>query len=250
MMRRNRDEGADQTHLDDALQFLRAGIGIVDIEHRDALQPRWIRLAEIGDPVVVAAADLRQEIAVRHAVPEQALARLQHRAPDPVLLVFADHRVGVVGALADVFPDAEKIDLRRVLETLPGLHHGAQGADLLAVEHPGVVFAPGRRLAPFHPRRAIAQLGSDAVGIHVGRLDDVRIGRDELVLRHGHLRGNGCVHSAAARAGAPFSTDAASRATRVPSKKRGFWLPNKRTTLANVKSRKSSAVISSSSTIS
>ena len=76
-----------------ALEFLRRRVGIVDIEHRDALQPVGMRLAEIGDPVVVDAADLGQQLAVRHAVPEQALARLQHRAPDAVLLVFDDHRM-------------------------------------------------------------------------------------------------------------------------------------------------------------
>jgi hypothetical protein len=59
-------------------------------------------------------------------------------------------------------------------------------------------------------------------------------------------------YSAAALAGAAASrsTASAAAATRVPAKKRGFWRPNSRTTLANVKSRKSAAVASPSSTIS
>ena len=130
--RRDRNEGADKAHLDAALKLFRGGIGIVDIEHGDALEPARMRLAEIGDPVVVDAADLGQQLAVRDAVPEEALARLQHRAPDPVLLVFGDHCVSVVGAFADVLPEPEKIDLRGVLEALPGLHDGAEGADLHA----------------------------------------------------------------------------------------------------------------------
>ena len=60
------------------------------------------------------------------------LARLQHRTPDAVFLVFDEHRVGVIGTLADILPEAEKIDLRGILEALPGLHHRTQRADLLA----------------------------------------------------------------------------------------------------------------------
>src|SRR5215469_15820059 len=59
-------------------------------------------------------------------------------------------------------------------------------------------------------------------------------------------------YSAAAFAGpaASRSSASAAAATRVPAKKQGFWLPNSRTTLANVKSRKSAALASPSSTIS
>ena len=55
-------------------------------------------------------------------------------------------------------------------------------------------------------------------------------------------------YSAAARAGAAFSTSAAAFATRVPSKKRGFCVPQSRTALAKAKSRKSSGVMKPSST--
>src|SRR6516225_9676520 len=56
--------------------------------------------------------------------------------------------------------------------------------------------------------------------------------------------------AALAGAGASRSTASAAAATRVPAKKRGFWRPNSRTTLANVKSRKSAALASPSSIIS
>ena len=69
----------------------------------------------------------------------------------------------------------------------------------------------------------------------------------EILLQYGASR-SGRPYSAAARAGATFSTAAASLATSVPSKKRGFCVPHSRTALAKVKSRKSSAVMSSSST--
>src|SRR5262249_38061070 len=59
-----------------------------------------------------------------------------------------------------------------------------------------------------------------------------------------------CYSAARAGAAASRNTASAAAATRVPAKKRGFWRPNSRTTLANVKSRKSTAVASPSSTIS
>ena len=146
-----------------------------------------MRLAEIGDPVVVAAADFAQQLAIRHAVPEKPLARLQHRAPDAVFFVFDEHRSRVVGALADIFPDTEEINLRGVFEALPRLHDGAQRADLLAFQHPGVVFAARRGLAPLHMGRTVAQFGGEPRRVHVRRLDDVGVGRDDPVVRHTHL---------------------------------------------------------------
>src|SRR5271155_2961059 len=106
---RDRDEGPDEPQLLAPLELLAAHIDIVDVEHADPLQALGIGLAEIGDPVVVDAADLGQQLAVPDAVPEESLARLQARPPDAVLFIFADHRMGVVAALADILPDAEKI---------------------------------------------------------------------------------------------------------------------------------------------
>src|SRR6267154_13234 len=146
-----------------------------------------MRLAEIGDPVVVAATDFAQQLAIRYAVPEKSLARLQHRAPDAVFFVFNEHRSRVVGALADIFPDAEEVDLRGVFKALPGLHDGAQRADLLAFQHPGVVFAARRRLAPLHMRRAIAQFGGEPARVTGPPPGDGGVGRDDSVIRHTHL---------------------------------------------------------------
>src|SRR5436305_11257783 len=111
---RDRDEGPDEPEFLASLEFLAAHVDVIDIEHADALQTLGIGLAEIGDPIVVDAADLGQEFAVRNAVPEEALARLQARSPHTILFVLFDHGVRVVAALADILPDAEEIDLRRV----------------------------------------------------------------------------------------------------------------------------------------
>src|SRR6516165_868385 len=181
---RHRDKGADQPQFLAPLKLLAALVDIVDIEHTDTLQPLGIGFAEIGDPIIVDAADLGQHFAVRDAVPEEALARLQARPSHPVLFILSDHRMRIVATLADVFPDAEEIDLRGIFETLPRLHHRTQGANLHAIEHPGVVLSPARGLAALHFRRPIAEPRFHAPGIHVWRLNDVRICRNQLVLGH------------------------------------------------------------------
>src|SRR6516164_7910857 len=73
---RDRDEGADKAELFCPLELSAAFLDIIDIEHRNAFEALGIGLAEIGDPVVVDAADLGQEPAIRQPVPEETLARL------------------------------------------------------------------------------------------------------------------------------------------------------------------------------
>jgi hypothetical protein len=65
----------------------------------------------------------------------------------------------------DILPGAEEIDLRWILEALPGLDHRAERADLHAIERPGVEFASGRRLAPFHLGRPLTQFRFEATRI-------------------------------------------------------------------------------------
>lgn len=83
--RRDGNECAHQTQFL-ASRELQAGlVDIVDFQHRDALQALRIRPAEIRHPVVVDTADFGPERAVGRAIPEQALARLQARAPRAIL---------------------------------------------------------------------------------------------------------------------------------------------------------------------
>src|SRR5207247_7483448 len=126
--RRHRDERADQPELRATLELTRALVDVVHVEHRDALEAVGKWLAELRDPVVVHAADRGEHGAVRDAIPEEALARLQTRAPYAVHLVLFDHRVGTVRAEADAVPGAEAVDLRGLREPLTRLDHRAQGS--------------------------------------------------------------------------------------------------------------------------
>src|SRR5439155_14857907 len=182
--RRDGNERPDQPELRAALELLTGVVDVVDVEHGDALEAIGIGLAELRDPVVVHTTDGGEQPAVRDAVPEEPLARLQARAPDSVHLVLFDHRLGIVAPEPDVFPYPEEIDLRRVLEPLSCLNHRAQGADLLAVDEPRVVLATGGGLHPFHPGRAVLESRLDPLRVQVRRLDDVGVCRDELICRH------------------------------------------------------------------
>ena len=126
-----------------------------------------------------------------------------------------------------------------------GLSGGARGRPSRAPQpRPALLGAGARRCATGRSRRrrpgsrgtarsccSTAPRGVHCLGLHSPRES-----------------GTSAAYSAAARTGPTFSTSAACLATPVPSKKRGFCRPHRRTALAKVKSRKSSAVISSSST--
>src|SRR5712692_958330 len=182
--RRDGNERPDQPEFRAAFQLLTGLFDIVHVEHGDALQAIGRGLAEVRDPVVVDAADGREHGAVRDAVPEEALARLQTGPPDTVHLVLLDHRLRIVRGEPDVFPQAQEIDLGGILEPLSRLHHRAQGADLQPVDEPRVVLTPRGGFHPLHPRRPLSEPGLDPARVQVRWLDDVGICRDELVRRH------------------------------------------------------------------
>src|SRR5438094_735803 len=82
-----------------------------------------------------------------------------------VHLVLLDHRLRFVGAEANVLPHPEKIDLRRVLEPLSGLHHGAERADLLSVDDPRVELTALGRFQPLQTRSAVLEPRLDSVRV-------------------------------------------------------------------------------------
>src|SRR5215831_13427283 len=92
--------------------------------------------------------------------------------------------MGIVRGASDVIPNPQEIDLRWILKALSCLDHGAQGANLQAIDKPGIVFASRWRFQLLHARCSISESWLNAACIHVGWLDDVGIRRDEVVSFH------------------------------------------------------------------
>ena len=180
----DRDEGPRQPQLGAVLQLLARLIDVVHVQHADPLEPVGRGLAEVRDPRIVRPAQRGQQLAVREAIPEQALARLQARAPDAVHLQLLEHGVGVVRPLSDVLPHTEEVDRRGILEPLARLDDRADGPDPRPLEVPGVVLPADACAMPLHAGSASAELRLDPALVQVGGLDDVRIGRDDSVAGH------------------------------------------------------------------
>ena len=171
--RRDRDERADQPEPGAALELVRGLLDVVDVEHRDALEAVGKRLAEVGDPVVVAAADGREQLAIRDAVPEEALARLQARAPHAVHLVFLDHRLRLVRAVPDVLPHPQEVDRPGSSKRWPAWIT----APRVPTCCPPIVHASNFRPVGVSSRsigaRDLRNFGSIRVVVEVRRFDDV-----------------------------------------------------------------------------
>ena len=147
-------------------------VRVVEVHHRDALEPAGVVAAEIRDPVVVRAHRERDHVGDRHREQDEALARVDHRAPDPVGLVLREVGGGVVGGGADVAERRRRAQLVGILdEAVTGLDPDERHR-LPAVDVPPV--AVGLR---HHTRRPIAEHGHEALP-DIGRLDDVGVRRD------------------------------------------------------------------------
>src|SRR5215472_3029331 len=194
----NGDERSRQAQVGAALHLLARLIDIVDVEHADPPQPSGSSAAEVRDPGVVRPTEGGQKLAVGQAIPEQALARLQARAPDTIHPQLLEHCMGVIGRLADVLPHAEEVDRSGILEAPTRLDHRAHGPDPRALEVPGVVLLSGPGTMPFHAGRASAELRLDPALVEVRRFDDVGIGRDDVVVAYTvpSRRGGGDCHIA------------------------------------------------------
>ena len=183
----DRDEGPSQAQLGTPLEFRPSRPRIIDIDHADAPQPPGLGPTEVGDPAVIGVTNPGQQLAVFQVVPEQALAGLQHRAPNPVHLKLGQHGLGLIGALSDIFPNADKIQAAGVLKATPGLGDGAERGDLHIAEEPRVgLFAVLGRIA-FDRRRPVQQPGRHALGVQVGGLHNMRITRNHRRLAHASL---------------------------------------------------------------
>src|SRR5262249_28130479 len=152
---------AGQSKLGTTLQLLTRVIDVVDVQHADPLEPPRSGPAEIRDPRVVRSTKRGEQLAVRDAIPEETLARLEARAPDTIHLELLQHRVRIVGRLPDVLPHAEKVDGPGILEAAPRLDHGADRPDAHAIQVPRVVLLPGPGAMTLHARSAAAEFRLD-----------------------------------------------------------------------------------------
>src|SRR5262245_7193211 len=136
---KDRDERPGEPQFGATHEFLAGILDVVHVQHADALEPVGRSPAEVRDPRVVGAAKGREQLAIRQAVPEEALARLKAGAPNAVHLELLEHGVGLVRRLPDVLPQPEKIDGPRVLEPPARLDHRSDRPDAPALEVPGVI---------------------------------------------------------------------------------------------------------------
>jgi hypothetical protein len=96
------DHRARQTQARGALELADAVLDVVQIDHRDALEPRAVGGAEVGEPVVVGAEDRRHQRGVRHPEVEEALGGIEHFARHAVEPHVGQVLLGVVAAARHV----------------------------------------------------------------------------------------------------------------------------------------------------
>ena len=182
---RRRDEDAYQPHLGAVLHLGARLVHVVHVENTDAFEPIGVGLAELGYPIVIRAAGRGDNLVVVQPVPEEALTGLGACRPDPVHLQLFEHLVRVVGRLAHVIPESQKVDFLGVIEPLTGLDEGAQHAGLLAVHDPYVVVLAALRRPALYSRGPVSQPRLEPRGVQVGWLDDMCVRRNHLVVAHG-----------------------------------------------------------------
>ena len=177
-----RDHGAGEAPLGGAFQLHDAVPDVVHVDHGDALEPRGVRAAEIGEPVVVGAEDRRHQRRVRHLEVEQALRRVEHLAGHPVEPHVREMLVRVVPAPVHVLEAGQRGDGLGRLEAHPGVGDEPDpGDDLVDLDHELI-----RAVDPFHPGGAVAERGVDPGGPEIGRLEDMRVGRKDQFRCHGY----------------------------------------------------------------
>ena len=90
------DHRAGQTQAGGALQLLDPVLDVVQVDHRDALEPGGIRAAKVGDPVVVRAKDGGHQRRVRHPEVKEPLGGIEDFTGHPIELHVFEVLLGVV----------------------------------------------------------------------------------------------------------------------------------------------------------
>ena len=165
-----------------ALQLPDPVLDVVQVDHRDALEPGGIGAAELGEPVVVGAKDRGHQRRVRHLEVKQPLRGIEDFAGHPVERHVLEVLLGVVPAAEHVFEAPLGGDRLGGLEPRAGVRDQADpGEDLIRLDHDMVA-----AVDPLDPRRPIAERRIDAGLPQIGRFEHVRVGRENQG-QHRHL---------------------------------------------------------------
>ena len=168
------DHRLHQPPLGRALELGDRPVDVPHVDHRGAQHALAVVAAVLDEPVVEHRAAITRQIVVLDA------HRIEHRGgvedlrPDPVLVVALEANRRILGR-------AEQLLLQLALAVhelaeLEGLEPGEIEAALLALPAPDLA------------RHCVAPLVSQRLGPQIDRLDNVRVGRDQPVVRHPLLR--------------------------------------------------------------
>ena len=174
-----RDHRADEAEPASARQLRNRAGNVLDVNRGDPLQPLRIVPAELGEPVVVARKDRRQQLAVGDLIEREPLRRIKHGSPHAVEVVVGQEFLGVVRPLPHVGEVTRRLELLGTIEPLAGLRAALEGVGADAVHEPPVSV----RVAD-DARGASAILRGQPPVPGVGGLDHVRIRRDDPGVRH------------------------------------------------------------------
>ncbi len=147
--------------------------------HRDPEQPVRVRLAVIGEPAVVGAAQRARQLGVVHRAGEQPHARIEERGVDAVEVHVGDAlmRIEPAGAALVVF-HLGRLDRALARADAADPAHALLAAEQLALDVE--LFGAGRGVDN-EPRRPVAELRVHVFVPEIERLQDVPIGIDDVI---------------------------------------------------------------------
>ena len=158
------------------LDLLDSGLHVIGRNQTDAHQAIGIGAAKLRQEVVVGAqAGELQLGVVEQKDRSDAEVGIEHLRVNPVDIHVLEARGRVVATRAGLFPQ----NSRRLvlLEFLTGLDAQRQSHGGLAFNHPDIALGPA-----LEPRRAVAQLGGDALGPQIAGFLDVIVRRYNIVV--------------------------------------------------------------------
>ncbi len=170
-----RDHRAGEAEPGGPLELADAVPDIVQVDHGDALESARIAATELREPVVVGAEDRRHQRRVGHPEVEEPLRRVQHLTGHAVEPHVREVLLGIVPSPGHVLEPALSGNGLGRLEASAGVGDEADaGDDLVRLDHELV-----GAVDTLHAGRAIAKGRVDADRPQIGRLEHVRIGRQD-----------------------------------------------------------------------